>query len=331
MSITRTAFCQEDKAMKRMVKLFVFLLLAAGFAGAQAAETVDLKLRFTAGTLFRARFATEESIKLTVFGENKDKSQTIGVTYAFEVKKADAAGLLISVVYEEIQFQETTENGKVDYDSTKPAAELPPLAAGVAQLVGKVFTVAVTPEGRITKIEGVGEMAKEAVAALARPKDMDNEDAKVSLSDAFGLTRVWQDMERIFSACPGKPVGIGDSWTRKEQVHNQLLLLCESTWTLSKRENGICILTTKGVIKENKDMSAKLRGVEEGTITIDGENGLVLSIELKQQVKGKGSLAGRELEGLGSFPITVTGNYKIETSKGSTPGKPAADKAPKKE
>ena len=313
--------------------VFAIALFVSGLPEGQSADKVDLKLKLklTPGTVFRARFTTDESMKLTILGENEDRSQTIGVTYAFEVKKADAAGLLISVVYEEIQFHETTKSGKVDYDSAKPAAELPPLATGVAQLVGKVFAVTVTSEGRITKIEGADEMVEEAVAALARPKGRDNEDAKVSLRDAFGVTRVRQDMERIFSACPGKPVGIGDSWTRKEQVHNQLSLLCESTWTLSKRENGICILATKGAIKEDKDMTAKLQGVEEGTIRIDEGTGLVFSTDLKQQVTGKVRLAGPELEGLGSFPITITGNYKIETRKGSPPAKPAADKAPEKE
>jgi len=182
--------------------------------------------------------------------------------------------------------------GQLDYDSTQ-RTEVPMGAEGYAALVGQSFTVKLSPQGRVLKIEDL-EKVREAVEKKLPPgmeaSSMDG--LKVFLDEAS-----LKDMTELSMAMyPDAAVAPGDSWSRKMPVTMGFGIIVDSKWTLQKQEGGVATIQQAASIASNPDappmeiagtaVKFDLAGTQEGTIRMDEATGLATLSEIHQRIKG---------------------------------------------
>lgn len=144
-------------------------------------------------------------------------------------------------------------------------------------------------------------------------------------------------MEKMMAIYPDKPVGIGDSWSRKVAVAKGFAMIVDNTWTLKARRGGIAVVEIKSAVKPNPNakpldmgplkLQYDIGGKQQGEMEIDEATGWVIKAKMTQDLSGKVRVqGGAGAPGGMTWPISIKSDIRV-----TTPPKKGVTTPPKKQ
>jgi hypothetical protein len=187
----------------------VAVLLVVGLgAPAFGQDTVDLKWKFEKGKTFYQEITTDTKQDMKVMGMNiaQNQKQTFIFSWTPEQQNDDKSWVIKQKI-EGVKVDIQIGGNPMSFDSTKDTGAANPLADFFKSLVGAEFKMTVSPDMKVTKIEGRDEFLKKLVQSSPQMQPLLNQ----ILSDEA----LKQMADPAFAVIPNKPVKKGDTWERQ--------------------------------------------------------------------------------------------------------------------
>lgn len=305
--------------------LAISLLLFARHATAQTAtDTIDLHLRWQTSKSFTLHSVVDQQISQTIEEQKLDVAQTIGINYGFDVLHVDGDGTATTkVTYKAVQFRSQGAAGVINYDSTDTPAEVPLQAKGFAALVGESFTAQISAQGQILDMQGADALLGRALARLDLPDGPIRTGVEDALRKQFNPQAIKTTLENMLAIFPGKPVGIGDAWSKKITLAKGFPMIINTTWTLKSRKNGLAVIEAHSTIDPNPageplqlgqtKLVYAVSGTQQGTLEIEEDSGWLSHAQLTQKAGGQIHLQGTPLNPPeDSWPVTIKSEIRID-------------------
>lgn len=267
---------------------------------AEAAEKVQYQFRVKKGQKLYFRMITDQKMTQTVNGQEQAIEKTIGKGVKFDVNDVDKKGnAWIDYTYDWASLKQKGLMGEAIYDSNKEDARVPPAARMYAALLGEGFSVRITPEGRVRELKGLEKMRENVEKKL--PGGPGRNQMAKGLEQVIGKQAIRESIESLLAIYPDKPVGVGDSWSRKALLSREFGMVAEHRWTLKERGNGAAVLENKSTFKPNLEakraqaghigMDHIFSGKQEGIIRIKESTGQLMDGKLNQELSGRMEMA----------------------------------------
>jgi len=267
--------------------LTLLLLFGLGpVAGAQ--EKTDLRLQLQQGASYTLQYVqtlhvrTERATAAGPVGA-EEFTQTNGTGYRFDVLSVGPDGKArVKVTFERVLIKDQGPAGSVDYDSADPPAEVPFAVRIPAALVGKHFTMTISPKGLISDVQGVEEMVSQVVEDLEDVPEPDHSRMVTDVQQQFTNETMLAMMQPLLDVYPEKPVAVGESWERKDSPAPGITVT--NVWTFKEAKDGVNILQLNGSFSTNPSglppeagPPPTVRGNAEGTLELSATTGWTLT------------------------------------------------------
>ncbi|HSA98833.1 MAG TPA: DUF6263 family protein, partial [Candidatus Nitrosotenuis sp.] len=260
----------------------------------------------------------------TIDSQEMNTEQTMGFGLSFTATETDPEGnVWVDVQYEWVQFKQNNATGETEYDSRNPSDETIPSLIGIDALVGKGYSMKVSPSGEILKIAGIETMISELL------KDLDTKDEALvtqmeeSFKKQYSEEALKEQAGNMIVEFPEGAVQIGDTWASRVSSTSLVPLAAETTYTLLAYEEGIATIGMKSMIssvpeKSETDLGLykiryNLSGTQEGTIAVDTAVGWSASSTITQTVAGEMVLVMDKEET--TVPILLVSIVTVEMEK----------------
>jgi len=255
-------------------------------------EKIELGLKLKAGSKYMLTTVTDQEITQTINDQEQTEWRQFSMAHALEVKNVDAAGKAsVSFTCKRVALTRNPQMGPmVEYDSDDPPEQVPLSAVGLAAMVGKSFSMKVTPEGRSTDAKGFEELLRAMIEAIPEADPRITEIMSQEMKRTCDQTE--QGIRLMFDMYPAGPVGIGDSWSKKYELTTPFPMVVDTTWTLIGRKNGAAHIEATSHITVDPDAGAMRIGAAEMTfkptgpirakLTVDEETGLAIGSETEE-------------------------------------------------
>jgi hypothetical protein len=289
-------------------------------------EKIELCLQLEEGENYKLQMTSEQTITQTMGEVKQETPQTTGFGLSHVVKEIrDDGTTVLQVTFDSLRLKQKGPMGSVDYDSSNspPVESLDGMVKGLSTLVGKSFTVDLTPKGKATKVEGADELVALLKESIEIPIPMLQPVVEEQLKRQFGNEAMREMMEQMVGIYPDGPVGPGDSWNRKATVSRGISAIINDTWTLKSRQNGVAVLDLQSTVQPDPDAPAldmgvakikyELSGTRNGSVELDEATGWVVRSTIHQSLSGElkveGGMGGEE--GM-AIPLTIEGTARVE-------------------
>lgn len=283
------------RSYSRSLLFAVLICVSMGVVHAQ--EKYTLRLNLEPGQQFNQRMAMSQTIDQMMNGITITMNQDLTLDYAYTITDRDAQGVAaIECTYQRIASKVSTQGMAVSYDSantdTPVSAEFRPMAA----MVGKSFTMRITPLGAVESIDGLSEIL-DAVVAEMSPEGPAREQMLANLKKQFGEDTMKGLIEQAMAIYPADPVAVGDTWKKTVDVRQMVPMRLDNTWVLKEVTDDTATLEVTSLIGPVGDdtkvdmmgmeLDVRLEGAQSGTTTIDRTSGWVVSSTVNQNVDGE--------------------------------------------
>lgn len=296
---------------KNFYYLFIPVLVLLVWGGCQkiSTEKITLKLNLEEGKIYTLDMDMDQDITQEPGGNKINMKQQMKMGFSFEVKEVDSDGnTMMDVAFDSIYFSQNGPMGHTVYDSKNESGEVPLMAKGFAALVGEGFSMELTPEGFINDVQGVDLMLDRIMERIDLPLGSQVDQIKEQMKRSFGDEAMLSQMESMMSIFPDKPVGIGDTWSRRFVMSGMMPMTINNKWKLKERRNGRAIIEVKSDIEPNQSattletalgkMKYNLSGTQQGTLELDEATGWTVRAVMNQEMAGKIEMGNM------SWPIT---------------------------
>ncbi|MBN1917814.1 MAG: hypothetical protein JW889_07895 [Verrucomicrobia bacterium] len=310
--------------MHRLFATTALVLLALLLAGtAPAADTVELKLRLDEGTTYKMTMAVTQAITQTAMGQELNIDQTMGFGISFRTTKVDADGAMtVEVRYDSVSFEQDGPMGWTEYDSADPPDEVPMQARAFAGMVGRGFSLKLSPRGQVLDIEGVDKFFDAVMEAMDLPEGPMLDQMKEQLKQQFGEDAMKQQAQMMFAMLPDKPVGVGDSWTDKIDMSGMLPMTVENTCKVTSIDDDGIAIDVESTISPvegsepiqmgGASMKMDLSGTQKGSMELSRQSGLPIKAVIDQDIEGTITVSQPGSAEPMSIPITIKSKTTIE-------------------
>jgi hypothetical protein len=266
----------------------------------------------------------DQEITQTLQGEEQTTLQKIGYTFSYTVSNVDAEGnTWFDIVYEWIMYEQDGPAGKIVYDSSNPPQVIPSAAQGYSVLLGKGFSIEISPEGKVLEVDGLDEMYAEMLDEL----DIKDEETRATLNEMlrqnFGEEALKNQANNCVIPYPEGPVQIGDSWTANMEVSVMVSMLFENTYTVRAIDGNTATIDVHSIIKPDPEaemmeigpikLGYALSGEQQGVIELDIETGWTMKSTMTQNLSGEMTVVMDEEEIV--VPISMTSIATLTTEK----------------
>jgi hypothetical protein len=175
-------------------------LIGSALAQEKTTDGVLLKCEFKANQVFYQTMDTETKQTMTVMGMNHTQNQKQTFVFSWTPKEQDKdKNWIVVQKIEAVKMNIDLGGNKVEFDSNNPAAAAGnPLGDFFKALVGSQFTLHISPEMKVIKIEGRDDFQGKLIKA--------NPQMEPLLNPAFG-------------AFPPHAVKKGEKWTKDSTVN----------------------------------------------------------------------------------------------------------------
>ena len=236
--------------------------------------------------------------------EVMDQKNKIGFTAGYTINVVDDNGTVktLDVAYKDFKMNMSMMGQEIDIDASQkpdiissnsddPMQMMKNVFSGI---IGKKFTMKVTPSGKIEEITGFTEIIKsmvDSISANGEAKDMMSK----SVKDQFNPERIKEAFAPMFSVYPNKEVSVGDKWSNSYDLSPQgIKINLEYTVKSFSGDNAILGVNSKIIPLEGNEDPAlaamKMSGTQTGTMTLNTKSGLVVDGELDQNLETSGSV-----------------------------------------
>lgn len=176
-----------------------------------AQENVTLEWKFEKGKTFYQDMSTETKQTIKVMGMDITQNQKQTFIFSWTPLEQDKdKNWVIQQKIEAVKMDIEIGGNKITYDSSKDTGAGNPLADFFKTLVGSEFKLTISPEMKVTKIEGKDEFLKKLI--------QQNQQMQPLLQQILNDESLKQMADPAFGVIPGKPVKKGDNWTRDTKL-----------------------------------------------------------------------------------------------------------------
>ena len=312
--------------VKKSIFAILMVVLAIGLVtacGKKLGEKIQLQLNLQKGKSYSLRWTMDQEISQEPTGQKQDMTQVISMVYTFKVKEVDADGIvLVNLIHDSVLFKQDGPMGKIEYDSSNPPDVVPPMASGFADIVGQNVSMRIARDVHVKEVQGGDEMVGHIIEQSDIPDEAMKASMKESMTKQFGDQSMKEMMKTMTALYPGKPVGIGESWSKEIAISRGFPMIVDYTFTLKSRKSGVAIIEERSGIKTDPEAAMevgpmKLRydmsGDQKGTLEIDEATGWHIRSKWTQELSGKVKVEGllQTSEGM-SWPISVKSIMSLE-------------------
>lgn len=201
----------------------------------------------------------------------------------------DSAGVkTLKTTYKHMAMNMKLPTGEMTVDSDKPAdknADLQSNPSAVmgkmfAAMVGKIFVMKVDPEGKVTQISGLDEIADAMVESMNVGEDVKPR-IRQMFAAQFNETNLKQTFSQAFNIFPNKPVKQGDKWEKTVNMQGMMKAEMKTTYTVKDISKDKVTLDAASTME-----MAGSKVNQSGTMNIDPATGLVTDATLEQNMTG---------------------------------------------
>jgi hypothetical protein len=257
------------------------------------AGPVTLKWKFEKDKPFYQEMTTETNQTMTVMGQDVKQTQKQTFYFSWTPKEQKDGNWVVKQKIEGVKMDINIGGNPVTFDSTKDQGTANPLADFFKALVGSEFTLTVTPEGKVTKIEGREDFVKKLTSA--------NQNMAPMLNQILSDDALKQMTDPAFSVIPDKAVKVGDTWTKSSKLNMGPIGTYDTTYTYKyegkqDKLDKISVKTDLKYSPPSESAQAQLPFKIEkadlkssngtGTILFDNEKGRLASSELGLNLDG---------------------------------------------
>ena len=287
---------------------WVLALALSAVAPERQEEKVLLQWKFQEGMKHRYRMTQ----KVTMDFDGTLMVQEQSFTYEMWVKGVDEKGTATVEMKYESMAVKATGLAEYEYDSEKdedPPDELG--GAAVTGLLGKSFTMKMTPSGRVVEVQGLDKLLGKLLEG--------EEGATPMLRQMLSDKSMKSMLQQMSPPLPEKKVGKGDRW--KDTFAIDFARVGKMEFTLDSTLGGV----KDGKAKIDQDVKIKLKPAEgddedpsQGGVEImemKGRAGTIFSIKRglflssESTIKMKLSARGNEV------PIEIEGRFELVENK----------------
>ncbi|WP_157278665.1 DUF6263 family protein [Olivibacter sitiensis] len=288
---------------------FVFVVIVSLPQWMLAQSSVDLKLRIKPQDKFSVEQKLVQEIKQVAMGQEVNIIQNSKISYDYDVLAANAEEIVIRSTFRSIQLDMTTPQGNLSIDSEQDIDSVNPLKP-VGEMVGKSFSIYLSPKGEVNKVEGFTSMFEQ----------MDNEATKNMIEQMFNDELMAKSFEAIFKIYPSGSVKKGDSWnsTISATTGGMFITTSENTYTLYDLANDHATINVQSDVRiapagngkmMGMDMEYDLKGIQTGKIVVDVNTGMASDFTIEQLISGAIKAQGM------TIPVTIKTNNDVQAKK----------------
>ncbi|MCW3127605.1 MAG: hypothetical protein JWO03_3263, partial [Bacteroidetes bacterium] len=216
--------------MKNPVRLVLSIILSLAVMQYATAQTYEFKLNLKKGQKYNQTMALIMDMSESVSGQDIKISTKAHFTFKQEVKSIDKDGnYTLESEYSRVAMDVDAMGKKLSYDSDKKTQSegAEDLAKTFSAVIGKKFSVTLTPKGKVVKIEGlkaiIDELSKGASPTTAQ-----------MLATTFDEKKMEANYSSSYDFFPDHAVKKGDTWKNKKTMESIFPMDIESVYTLKE-------------------------------------------------------------------------------------------------
>ncbi|MGB8226010.1 MAG: DUF6263 family protein [Sedimentisphaerales bacterium] len=318
--------------IKRIVSIFVYVLVLSAVVCSAAQDKVDLKLRLKAGEKHEMKMTQNQNIAQTMNGQEQKMTHTQEMVMGFDCLSVDANGVMdIEITYKSMKMIMEGPMGRMEFDSANPKPVDPNrpdqqmMAAMVSAMAGSELQMKMTPTAKISDIRGIKEMlAKIKEKMMGGNPEMQRMDF---FDKMFDEKQVKEMTSSMMGAFPAEPVAAGDTWYDTISMNFIMPIDIDTTYMLKQRKDGIAYIDSVAKmdmgdsskpleIDPNNKVSMQISGTMNAASEVDEKTGLTRKSNITMNFSGVMKMGGNPQmpEGM-TMPMTITGNAVIELIK----------------
>ncbi|MEM8524007.1 MAG: DUF6263 family protein [Bacteroidota bacterium] len=284
--------------MKQSITLSLLAIVSILFT---ACSTKPLALKMTAEPskkyVYRSSNMTETNI--AVMGMDQKVVMDQSTEQEYDIQKVNDDGSMdIKLTTLSMKMEQVNPMMSMTFDSENPDKNEPAdMVKGMKALVGKEYTLKMSPQGKILELETEGGAFSGAFDNLPNGEAMEEQ-----MEAQFGTATIKQSMSQMTGFFPEEPVKVGDTWMKSNKIESGMAMVVETTYILKERKDGIAYIdfsakvTTDpeadGIEMMGMQMKYDLAGTQSGTIQVDEKTGWTKKTKGKQEMKGKMNMSG---------------------------------------
>ena len=274
--------------MKKIVFTGLFLLSGITIVSAQ------VKLSFNPEKGKKYEYQTEliQLSKNTAMGQEMASEMEMSMKYLMEIAEKTPQETKAQFTYQDISYIITSPMMKMGYDSKNPI-ENPSdmdkmLGKMFGTLIGKPFTLTITPDGSVKSVTGMDAIAENMTQSVAANGQMAAQ-MSGAIKQQFGENAIKGSFEQSLKIYPANAVKAGDSWVVENTLDiSNMNTKTKTKYTLKGIKNNMADIVVESTLemKPGAGMEGSLTGTQTGTMQVDVKTGMPVSSDMSQSIKG---------------------------------------------
>ncbi len=264
------------------------------------AKPIELQFHLKSGKVYSQVTEQKSTITQTIMGQAQKIETTANVATSLELKSSADDGDTYTIWYENMSMGMSGMGMSQTFSSDTSGMEMVnPMSKLLSGMTNEKFEAVLNRQGEVKTVNGLEEIITAQTGSIAGASGMSDQ-----ISESFGDGGLAKNIEMVTAFSPGKPVKIGDSWTKDQYTSTGLPLIAQNTYTLKSVDAGKAIIdvkSTMAVDPENKSMDLQgmkatyyLNGTRSGSMEIEVETGWVLSAKFTDDIAGSLTTAPSE-------------------------------------
>jgi len=257
----------------RLCVLIALVALAVGLAG--CSKSIDPKLTFSKGEKKSIVMEVKHSQHVEVGGMKMDMPGTEKMTLDWETLDVDASGNASA----KVTFASVTQEMNLNLPGVP--ADLGKVLNSVGDAMkGQSVTMAVSPKGAVSNVQGLDALQQAVEAKLELP-DMLKGMKKQLAEQVAGQKAMTARFEQVFSMYPDGPVAPGQTWTRTVPLGAGAPADATTVYTLKEVQDSALVLDEQTTYKGSgeglpgmgADVKLDVSGTGTGSVELDRATG----------------------------------------------------------
>lgn len=296
----------------KIVSLFIVVLFLCANT-LQAKSKVLLRFNLKKGTTYEMTMTTTSKVEQKMAGQEVKIDQKMVFVLAYKVKDVlPNKNFLLEYSMPKIMMDMNVNGQKMSFDSSVDD-ETNPMNAALKGFDQIHLNIEMTSTGKVVRVEGIDDYLKKISVnnQLAQTMQM------LSNENSFGSF-----IEQTFNYFPENEIKKEDKWSVSFKMPTFMELDTKMDFEVASIEKNDVLLNVNSDIKidspiEKNGMKIQMNmtGTQNGTMTIDSNDGWIKSSELTQKfdmnMKMKNPQSGEDME----IPMVVNSEISIQVEK----------------
>jgi hypothetical protein len=288
-------------------------------------QAVSIKLNLQQGETYGLQTTMTQTIHQTIEGESQVIAQTYRIGYSVNVAKVEPNGNIVARAQFSSVAMKMNAPGlsEIDYDSasttTSTSPETQAIGAVFGAMVGKGFSMTITPTGAVQNVTGLEELVNSILDSLGLSAE-EYASSKQTLEQQFSAQAQQDAWSSSLDYLPSGPVSVGQSWKKQASLSQGFPILLDTSYTLKDLKGGIATIDVSSTIQSATDasmdvqglgISYQLSGMQTGTIQVRLDTGWIAKASMQQSISGTigAKIGDQEL----SWPMSIETQIEEES------------------